>query len=191
LSRGSREPPPPGSTVPGPRTRLHGETSEADEKPWLRLIRSSSHLVAVVVVGILAVATSLGLIVVTSPRAPSGSTTGSPGPATLELVALEHEADGARMTVRGVVRNPASGTDLEHLTAVVVVGDSNGGFLASGSATIDAPTLGPGSESTFLVTVPRTGEMGRYRVSFQSGGRVVPHVDRRARGSLGSVVQSK
>jgi hypothetical protein len=143
----------------------------------------------VVAVGILAIVTSLGLIVVTRPKAVSVGT--SPEPATLELIALEQERDSSRMTVRGLVRNPGSGTDLEHLTAVVVVVDSNGGLLASGSATIDAPTLGPGSESTFLVTVPRAGEMGRYRVSFQSRDRVVPHVDRRARGVLSSVAQSK
>jgi hypothetical protein len=187
LAGGVRKQPPRRSTV----SRLLDKTLEADEKRWLQLIRSKSHLVAVVVVGILALATSLGLIVLTSPRASSVSTGRSPGPATLELVALEHELDGARMTVRGIVRNQASGLDLEHLTAVVVVTDSNGGFLASGSATIDAPTLGPGSESPFLVTVPRTGEMGRYRVSFRSSDRVVPHVDRRARGPLSSVAQSK
>jgi hypothetical protein len=186
LAGGARESQPPRSTVP----RLCAETSE-DEELWLQLIRSSSHLAVVVVVGILAVATALGLIVVTSPRPPSGLSARSPGPATLELVALDQEPAGDRMTVRGVVRNPAAGTDLEHLTAVVVVVDSNGGFLASGSATIDAPTLAPGSESTFLVTVPRTSEMGRYRVSFQSGNRVVPHLDRRARGPLSSVAQSK
>lgn len=187
LAGGAWETPPARSTVPRP----HDRTLKADEESWLQLIRSSSHLVAVVVVGILAVATSLGLIVLTSPRASPVSTGRSAGPATLELVALEHEPDGTRMTVQGIVRNPASGSDLEHLTAIVVVVDSNGGFLASGSATIDAPTLGPGSESTFLVTLPRTGEMGRYRVSFQSGNRVVPHVDRRTRGPLSSVAQSK
>jgi hypothetical protein len=164
---------------------------EADDEAWLQLIRSSSHLVAAVVVGILAVATSVGLIVLTSPKASSVSMGRPPGPTTLELVALEHEPEGARMTVRGIVRNPASGPDLEHLTAIVVVVDSNGGFLASGSATIDAPTLVPGSESAFLVSVPRTSEMGRYRISFQSGDRVVPHVDRRARGPLSPVAQSK
>jgi len=171
--------------------RVHDETFETDEHDWPQLIRSSSRLRVVVVVGVLAIAMSLGLIVATGPRASSVSTGTSPEPATLELIALEHEPDGPRMTVRGVVRNPGSGTDLEHLTAVVIVFDSNGGFLAGGSATIDAPTLGPGSESTFLVTVPRTGEMGRYRVSFQSRDRVVPHVDRRARGPLSSVAQSK
>jgi hypothetical protein len=39
----------------------------------------------------------------------------------LELVALGHDRDGDRLTVRGVVRNPASGTALDRVTAVVLV----------------------------------------------------------------------
>jgi hypothetical protein len=95
------------------------------------------------------------------------------------------------MTIRGVVRNPTSGAELQYLSAVVVVMDQNGGFLASGRATIDARTLVPGSESAFLVIVPRGGEAGRYRISFSSDDRVVPHLDRRARGPVDSVARLK
>ena len=31
----------------------------------------------------------------------------------------------------------------------------------------------------FIVTVPHAGEVGRYRVSFRSDDRIVPHVDHR------------
>jgi hypothetical protein len=41
------------------------------------------------------------------------------------------------------------------------------------------PVLAPGSETAFVVTVPHANEVGRYRVSFRSDDRVVPHVDRR------------
>jgi hypothetical protein len=38
----------------------------------------------------------------------------------------------------------------------------------------------PGTESVFVVTVPGAADVGRYRVSFRSDDRIVPHVDRRA-----------
>jgi hypothetical protein len=99
----------------------------------------------------------------------------------LELVALGHDRDGDRLTVRGIVRNPPSGAAFEKLTAVVFMFDRDGNFLGSGRATVESPTLGPGGESTFVVTVPGASSVGRYRVSFRTDDRVVPHVDRRER----------
>jgi hypothetical protein len=104
----------------------------------------------------------------------------APAAVPLELVALGHDRDSDRLTVRGVVRNPASGAPVERLTAVVFAFNADGGFLASGRAIIDASSaLRPGGESTFVVTVPGAGAVGRYRVSFRTDDRVVPHVDRR------------
>lgn len=97
----------------------------------------------------------------------------------LELVALGHERVGDQLTVRGVVRNPASGAAMDRLTAVVFVFTSEGGYLASGRAAVEPPVLRPGGESTFVVTVPGAGDVGRYRVSFRTDDRVVPHLDRR------------
>jgi hypothetical protein len=54
--------------------------------------------------------------------------------------------------------------------------------VASGRAAIDGSALGPGAESTFVVTLPGAGDVGRYRVSFRTGDRVVSHVDRRHEG---------
>ncbi len=99
----------------------------------------------------------------------------------LELVALGHDRDGDRLTVRGVVRNPASGMALDRITAVVLVYKLDGGFVGSGRATVDSTTLGPGGETAFTVTVPAASQIGRYRVSFRTEDRVVPHVDRRDR----------
>lgn len=96
----------------------------------------------------------------------------------LELVALGHDRDGDRLTVRGIVRNPPSGAAIDKLTAVVFMFDRDGNFLGSGRATVES-ALGPGGESTFLVTVPGASSVGRYRVSFRTDDRVVPHVDRR------------
>jgi len=100
--------------------------------------------------------------------------------APLELVALGHERDGDRLTVRGVVRNPESGAAVDRLTAVVLLFNRDGGFLSSSRVAIESSALRPGTESVFVVTVPGAGDVGRYRVSFRSDERIVPHVDRRA-----------
>jgi hypothetical protein len=99
----------------------------------------------------------------------------------LELVTLAHERDGDTLTVRGTIRNPASGSEMSRLTAIVFLFDRNGGFLASGRAAVDSPALIPGGESTFAVSVPATGDVARYRVSFRSGDRIVSHIDKRNR----------
>ena len=102
-----------------------------------------------------------------------------PTDAPLELVALGHEQNADRLTVRGSVRNPPSGRDAGRLTAVVFVFNRDGGFLAGGRAAIDASTLAPGAQSPFVVTVPGAGDVDHYRVSFRIDEGVVPHVDRR------------
>ena len=81
-------------------------------------------------------------------------------------MALGHDRDGDRLTVRGVVRNPASGMALDRITAVVLVYKEDGGFVGSGRAAVDSTMLGPGGETAFTVTVPAASRIGRYRVSF-------------------------
>jgi hypothetical protein len=44
---------------------------------------------------------------------------------------------------------------------------------------VQSSSLRPGGETTFVVTVPGAGDVGRYRVSFRTDDRIVPHVDRR------------
>ena len=102
----------------------------------------------------------------------------------LELVALDHERDGDRITIRGVVRNPAAGAPLSHVTAVVFLSNRDGGFVTSSRASVEAAVLAPGSQSTFVVTALGASDIGRYRVSFRVDDRVVPHVDRRDRGPV-------
>ena len=94
-------------------------------------------------------------------------------------MALGHERDADRLTIRGVVRNPPSGSHVSGLTAVVFLFSRDGGFLTSGRAAIDASALAPGAESPFVVTVAGAADVGRYRVSFRTDDGVVPHVDRR------------
>ena len=106
----------------------------------------------------------------------------APATLPLELVALGHERVGDQLTVRGVVHNPASGAGMDRLTAVVLLFTSEGGFIASGRAFVESPALRPGGESTFVVTVPGATDVGRYRVSFSTDDRIVPHLDKRHEG---------
>jgi hypothetical protein len=114
-----------------------------------------------------------------SPARPSPATAGTAVPQPLELLALEHERQDDHLTVRGVVRNPAHSTEVDHLTAVVLLFNRQGGFLTSGRAAVESPALLAGSETPFAITVPGAADVGRYRVSFRTDEQVVPHVDRR------------
>jgi flagellar basal body-associated protein FliL len=144
---------------------------------------------AVLAAGVFVVAAAGALIVVLS-GGPAATTHAANEPlpaaappaaptAPLELVALGHERDGDRLIVRGVVRNPPSGAAVDRLTAVVFVFNRDGGFLTSGRVMIEPSGLRPGGESIFVVTIPGAGDVGRYRVSFRTEDRIVPHVDRR------------
>lgn len=163
-------------------------------------VRSRSRLgLALATVGFLAATAGAAAIViggaprsasVTSSAAPAerlggrdeGSIRGNAAAsAPLELISLAHEREGDTLTVRGTIRNPPSGLEMDRLTAVVFVFDRDGGFVASGRAPVDSPALIPGGESAFAVVVPTSGEVVRYRVSFRSGDRIVPHVDQRSR----------
>ena len=101
-------------------------------------------------------------------------------PAPLELVALGHERDADGLTVRGVLRNPLSGSAISHLTAVVLLFNRDGASVASGRAVVQAATLGPGEETTFVVTVSGAPDVERYRVSFRTEHDLMPHVDMRS-----------
>ena len=94
-------------------------------------------------------------------------------------MALTHERNVGQLIVRGVVRNPAAGGSLTDVAAVVLVFDQAGSFVASGRGMVATSPRLSGSESSFVVMVPHTGEIGRYRVSFRIGNGVLPHVDRR------------
>jgi hypothetical protein len=167
--------------------------------------RPETRFAVVLTIGAFAVATALALIVVMSrtgplmseselvsasgrpvDAAPTAAVTATSGAqnlsaAPLELIALSHQREGDGIVVRGVVRNPASGSGQGAVTAVVFVFTRDGAFLASARAAVSTPALEAGAESTFVVSVPHANDVGRYRVSFRSGDRVVPHVDRRER----------
>ncbi len=97
----------------------------------------------------------------------------------LELLALGHEREGARLAVAGLVRNPAEGSTVDHLSAVVLLFDEQGTFVTSARAPVDFMTLGAGDESPFTVRLDAPQTVARYRVSFRTDTTGVPHVDRR------------
>jgi hypothetical protein len=138
-------------------------------------------------IGGFVVATGAAAAIVFSNDGPAASARVAPGGAAanaslpLELVALGHERDGDTLTVRGVVRNPQGGAEMDRLMAVVSTFSREGGLLQSARAPVDSPALIPGGESTFVVAVAGAEDVGRYRVSFRSDDRVVSHVDKRGR----------
>jgi hypothetical protein len=109
----------------------------------------------------------------------------APG-APLELVSLRHERQSSKLAVSGLVRNPAAGHPVEHLSAVVFLFDQQGAFVASAKAPVDFVRLGSGDESPFVITLDAPANIARYRVSFRTDQGIVPHVDRRGASPIAS-----
>jgi hypothetical protein len=112
-----------------------------------------------------------------SPQAAAGRLADRP-PSTLDLVALTHELgrDG-QLELHGQVRNGAGGANMEHVSVVALLFDRQGAYLSSSRAPLEVSSTDGGA--TFFVAVPEGERVGRYRVSFRAGDRIVPHVDRR------------
>jgi hypothetical protein len=145
--------------------------------------RSMFRLAGAVGVATVVVAAVISTLVVTSDgpapaaREPENAATPAAVPADvqLELIALGHEREADRLTVRGIVR----GELVRPLTAVVLLFSREGAYITSARADVQAGAV-PAGERKFVVTVPSPGDVGRYRVSFRSDDHIVPHVDRRA-----------
>ena len=124
----------------------------------------------------------------TSARTMSGTATAtSPAVASagLELLSLRDSRQNDSLTITGLVHNPESGTPLSRVTVTAYTFDDNGSFLASGRALIDVTAFAAGDDSPFVVTVPVTGTVARYRVGFRTeDGRVISHIDRRQQASV-------
>jgi hypothetical protein len=115
-----------------------------------------------------------------APReASGGAQAASAADSPLELLSLRHTRGAETLTVSGLVRNPRAGGARAGVTAVVFLFGKDGTFAASGRAPLDFQSLAPGDESPFIVSIPVTGPVTRYRVSFRTDAAVVPHVDAR------------
>jgi hypothetical protein len=120
----------------------------------------------------------------TKASARAGGTTNAAAAGTpaagLELVSLRDSRKADALTITGLVHNPQSGTPLTRVTVTAYTFDDKGSFLASGRALIDVTMFAPGDESPFVVTVPVTGAVARYRIGFRAeDGRVISHIDKR------------
>lgn len=134
----------------------------------------------------------------TTPSATSATTTAAaatpaaatPAAATasvapLELLSLRHTQETDRIVIAGTVQNPRTAPAISHVEVTVFVFGPDGRFLSSSRAPLDFMTLTPGGESPFVVNVPVTGQVARYRVGFRTeDGHVLPHVDKRAPDAL-------
>lgn len=104
--------------------------------------------------------------------------------APIELVALSHTQRPGALTISGMVQNPGTGSPALQVSAVAFLFAPDGTLLATGRTAIDYPRLGPGEESPFVIDVPISGTVARYRVGFRrADGSVLAHVDRRVDSS--------
>jgi hypothetical protein len=197
----------PAAATNGPRSFLHDlplrdvSTVAAGDARTQQLFTdvgsepAGARIVAVAAFGIFIVAAAAALAIVLggvfqSSQPPDVSRAGN-GPAAAaatkppELAGLTHERDGDRLTIKGVVRNPPSGSALSGLDAVVSVFDRDGSLMTTVRAAVERGPLVPGSDAPFVVSVPDAAAVGRYRLSFRIGDRTIAHVDRRARAEAG------
>jgi hypothetical protein len=159
---------------------------EADApSPWGRRFAVIGVLAAIV----LAIGFALASVHTGASASPAAAATGQQPPvqpavldgSPLELVALHHRQEADRLVISGLVQNPRSGRPMSHVVATAFLFGPDGAFLTSSRAPIDFTTLSPGDESAFVINVPVTGQIARYRVGFRTDdGRVIEHVDKRA-----------
>ena len=167
-------------------SNLFAETDQAS--PWRRRFAVIASVAAVLLV--------IGFATMSGTARPSGSaapatSVAQQAPAVdtapLELLSLHHsqEENAQRFVISGLVQNPRSGAPLSHVVATAFLFGPDGTFLTSSRAPLDFTTLTPGVESPFVVSVPVTGQVARYRVGFRTeDGRVIAHVDKRGPDAL-------
>lgn len=98
----------------------------------------------------------------------------------LDLLSLSHRLDAGELVVTGLIQNPREGQAVPRVMAVVYVFNAQGEYAASGKAALEFAPLAPGAESPFVVRIPTTEGVTRFRVGFRAeDGSVVAHVDRR------------
>jgi hypothetical protein len=122
--------------------------------------------------------------------APAAQAAAEPAAAGLELLALRDARREDTLTITGMVQNPREGTLHSRVAVTAYAFDDKGQFLASGRALLDVTSLAPGDESPFMVTVPVTGAVARYRIGFRTeDGRVIAHVDKRQQAPMAALRQ--
>jgi hypothetical protein len=166
---------PTAEEVPGAHDLFH----EPDEpSPWPRrfaVVGGLAAVIAAVVFGWSALPLGRG-----EPAPPSAQIAEVIVDTPLELLSLRHTQQDGMFTITGLVQNPRAGRELSGVKATLFVFGPGGSFITSGRAPLDFTALGPGDESPFVIRVPVTGDIARYRVGFRGDdNRVLAHVDRR------------
>lgn len=163
------------SEVEAPAVILPGQFLGADAAPRESSGRQRWLAAAAAVVAVL-----LGGFVVSRVGTSAAATAKHTAPPTpLELLSLGHQREGNNLSVTGLVRNPAAGSAVARVTAVVFLFDQQGTFVSSAKAPLDYVTLSGGDESPFVIKVQAPQSVARYRVSFRTDEGTLPHVDRR------------
>ena len=161
---------------PGPVTQASGELfAVADgQSPWGRRAGVAAALAASMTVAGYALLPAKG-----------GAPEVAAAPAQpLELLSLTHTQQPSGLTISGTVYNPRSGAPVSQVFAAAILFGPDGNFLSSARAPLDFTTLRPGDESPFVIPVPVTGSVARYRIGFRAAdGSVIAHIDRRADGT--------
>jgi hypothetical protein len=155
--------------------------------PWGRRVAVMAALGLVVASAILFALTASSKLAVR--RGAASATAAQPGPgpvvAGLELLSLRDARQPESLTITGLVQNPRGGAPLSRVTVTAYAFDDKGAFLASGRALLDVTALAPGDESPFVVSVPVTETVARYRIGFRGeDGRVIAHVDKRQQAAV-------
>jgi hypothetical protein len=140
----------------------------------------SYRIVAAIAACVIVLVTGMTFVTARSTKRPAAAAHAATADAPLELLALEHDRDGDRLIVRGLIRNPVNGAERRGLSAVVLLYRQDGSFLASGRAPVPLAALAGGETTPFLVSLPGANDVERFRLSFRTSARVEPHVDRRA-----------
>ena len=158
---------------------VHGLFNEREERSaWPRRIAVVGGIAAMIVVGVFAWSNLAGS---RSPEAaPAGQVSEVAVDTPLELLSLKHTLQDGVFTITGLVQNPRAARQLANVKVTLLVFGPNGTFLTSGRSPLDFTSLGPGDESSFVVSVKVKGDVARYRIGFRGDDdRVLAHVDRR------------
>lgn len=145
---------------------------------WPQRLALLAGIAAVLVAVIFGWTVTRPAVVVNPPAAQAGDQ-------PLELLSLQHAQRNGTLVITGVVQNPRSARAVGRVQATVLLFGPDGGLVGSGRAPVDFTTLAPGDESPFVVRVPVSRHVSRYRVGFRGeNDRVLGHVDRRDPGGV-------
>ncbi len=154
----------------------------ASASPWGHRVAVMAGLALILATAILVTLTVTDRSSQRSAARDATATAPQPGvtSAGLELLSLRDSREPGSLTITGLVQNPLGGGWLTRVTVTAYAFDDKGAFLASGRASIDVASLAPGDQSPFVVSIPATETVARYRIGFRGeDGRVIAHIDKR------------